>query len=199
MEQEIPQDNGAEQESAPAGEAPCAHSTTQVEQEIRQDNATEQVPAPVSEEPCADCKSSADAPFATSCHNIFCEQCITDHIHSPGGSCPLCKIPIRSAPVPFSPNHDSFKVVEALSRTTADVQMEFSSSSVASIKAPGLNAARIIDALFNDNIGTLSSCEDCYLRIYNSVISDKCRDEVLSKLAFVGNNRVGDPKITIFT
>ena len=29
------------------------------------------------------------------------------------------------------------------------------------------------DALFNDIIGTSSSCEDCYLRIYNSVISDK--------------------------
>ena len=28
------------------------------------------------------------------------------------------------------------------------------------------------DALFNDIIGTSSSCEDCYLRIYNSVISD---------------------------
>ncbi|CAJ1960340.1 unnamed protein product [Cylindrotheca closterium] len=143
LEQLMQHDNETEQESIP--QEAGAHSTSRVEREIQQDNETEPASVPASEEPCAHCKTCTDAPYATSCHHIFCELCIGDHMHG-HGKCPLCKIPIRSAPVPFSPDHDSFKAIEALSRKTAEVELEFSSASAASIKVPGFKAARIIEA-----------------------------------------------------
>ncbi|CAJ1960408.1 unnamed protein product [Cylindrotheca closterium] len=143
VEQEMQQDNEAEQESIP--QEAGAHSTSHVQRETQQHNETEQVTVPASEEHCALCKTRADVPYATSCHHIFCEQCIADHIHG-HGKCPFCKIPIKLAPAPFSPEHDSFRAIEALSRTTAEVELEFSSASAASIKVPGFKAARIIEA-----------------------------------------------------
>lgn len=102
--------------------------------------------APGCEETCAYCKSRTDSPLATTCHHIFCKECVDEHIDG-SKIRPLCKIRIDdSAAVSFDPEHISFKAVQALSRTTAEVKFEFSSASSASIENSRFKAARIIEA-----------------------------------------------------
>lgn len=98
------------------------------------------------EETCGICKSRARRPRATSCHHIFCKRCIQHHCQRVK-TCPLCKVVIvNSALDKYDPQHVSYKAVEALKRSTAEVAMSFSSASSASLEKPGLVPSRIIQA-----------------------------------------------------
>lgn len=64
--------------------------------------------------------------------------------------CPLCKVHLDPAvAVRYDPDHVSFKAVEALERTTAEVAKSFSSASAAALELPGNGRTvpwRIIEA-----------------------------------------------------
>mmetsp|Transcript_17504 Transcript_17504/g.43015 ORF Transcript_17504/g.43015 Transcript_17504/m.43015 type:complete len:768 (-) Transcript_17504:777-3080(-) len=121
------------------------HPKRRCQSQLRSNEEEEEQAVLSCEVHCAYCKTCTDAPYSASCHHIFCNQCVDSRV---GGSktCPICKIPINATLTPFGPDHASFQAVEALSKATAEVQMEFPSASFASMKKPGLSAYRIIQA-----------------------------------------------------
>mmetsp|Transcript_22545 Transcript_22545/g.62654 ORF Transcript_22545/g.62654 Transcript_22545/m.62654 type:complete len:838 (+) Transcript_22545:42-2555(+) len=117
--------------------------------EVRNSRAQpDRIQASVSEV-CALCKSQARNPRATTCHHIFCRQCIRNHVASTTQldslQCPACNIPIQSQLSKPATDNLSFKAVEALDRSTTNVKHLFSSSSAAWLKA-GFVPALIIEA-----------------------------------------------------
>lgn len=89
---------------------------------------------------CNICSSVAKRPRATPCHHIFCKRCITnDAEFKTSGSCPRCRrhsVAVGQL-VQYQPDHVTFKPVEALDRTTAQVRHTFSSASAAALHLSG--------------------------------------------------------------
>jgi len=106
-----------------------------------QEEEAAQTTKKVCKEICAICNSRAKHPRSMSCHHIFCKRCIKNHSKQQQrtdeeASCPLCKIAILgSKGVKYDPSYVSFKAVEALKRTTAEVAHTFSSASAASLQS----------------------------------------------------------------
>lgn len=101
------------------------------------------------DEPCTICKSKAVRPRAASCQHIFCKRCIENRIANRAMLCPACKLPITPDLIKFDPEHSSFRAVEALEMTTAEVVRTFSSASQASLEdtiSANLVPSRIIEA-----------------------------------------------------
>ncbi|CAB9504040.1 expressed unknown protein [Seminavis robusta] len=99
-------------------------------------------------EACGICNAVAKRPRATQCHHIFCKRCITfNEEYKKTSRCPLCPQVAGSAEglVKYEPDHVSFKPVEALDRTTAEVVHSYSSAAVAS-RAVSVPPASIITA-----------------------------------------------------
>ena len=94
---------------------------------------------------CSLCNNEAKRPRATSCHHIFCRICIITS--EAVGVCPVCNAAVASKLQRYKPDHKSFKAVEALLETTAEVVAQYKSASAASLQSKnGLSASRIIDA-----------------------------------------------------
>ena len=94
---------------------------------------------PLCRETCYLCQEVARRPRATSCQHIFCKRCIEEHCSSQTNRiCPICSFHLTSKLARFDPESPSFKAVEALEMTTAEVRYAFSSASAASREMKGL-------------------------------------------------------------
>lgn len=94
-------------------------------------------------ETCGICMSRAKRARAASCHHIFCKRCIENEETE---KCPICNLPMRSPLVTFDAEHESFKAVEALRTTTAEVIRSYSSASAASLESKDFTPSLIIEA-----------------------------------------------------
>jgi len=96
-------------------------------------------------ETCSLCENEAKLPRATSCGHIFCRLCIMNS--EAVAVCPVCNAAVDDRLQKYKPDHKSFKAVEALLETTAEVAARYNSASAASLQSKnGLSPSRIIDA-----------------------------------------------------
>lgn len=143
-------------------EAPAPQHTVAFREEqrkkVKREQEQKQAKPPAQDHICGLCKSKAKRPRATWCHHIFCKQCIRGHLRNQkeaetARTCPLCMAAIDSLNqlTKYDAEHISFKAVEALHRTTAEVARTYTSAADAALELSKgrdrkLQPALILDA-----------------------------------------------------